>query len=447
MRPRIYVKEGLFNKLNAELINNKGKKIREINGELEVLKCLSHLSGDSAVFLGEKNKSLKYALTEKYDIVFSRGVIKNHDAFMETMEHFYLSRGEKPLYLENPENIMSDLNFNHRNYVNEQIRANAIKQKKLKRNLVCLGLTAIIFIGAYVHRHHLDKVDKEQFDDLNNSSISAVDLVYKTTTNNVNVDDFVTFQIEENNPLDTVKEILGTGLNATDKENISWFLKTDAGEKIVDACESYDVDLAFVMALAVKEFSIDDSNFYTTTADGSQIFNAFQIDSRDDGKVFEVENSKTGQTELITRNYENSTNPDTHFTIAVVSINDLLKSYGNNYILASIAYNMGPGVADIIIAHTMEVNKMTKEEVLNNWDLEFYNDLANEIYQNPHGCENIFSTDIIQNYQVTFNYLNNWQYSTYGGYDYAKIAMSYLVEDYSYTSSPFYQNDAIKNLL
>lgn len=385
---KIYIKKNEKNELYADLIDAENKILNRSIGANEIYSYINH-----CMYLSGKKKYI----SDFFEITVSDEIQKKHPKLINDLKK----------NCEESENFKLNISYSKKNI-----------NKKLIHQLALFTIVTVVSVGAYVTKVNLNKETSTELDEEPNIELEFPEVVIDENLDLISPNEKIVLpeeviQKDDILVIDELNELIGSGLNATDKDYVSYFLNTEEGKKIKLACKTYNVDLASVLAIGLNEFSLNLDNLYREDENGEKYYDPFQIDSME-GKFFQLENVLTQEMDTITMDYESVTNPETHYNVAVAYIKKLMNQYNNNPNLYPAAYNMGEGVTDLVISKIMDVNNMSFEEVINSTDTELFTDQYDYIYSNPSSYFTTCSKEVQEKNISTLNYLSEWNYDTYG---------------------------------
>lgn len=472
---KIYISES-FNGLNAEVISSRYNKIKTVHGNNAVIEFLrKKMSADSINFGLQNNKNIFY-LTTKDFFVLKKGISdKNFDEVNSMFQN----------------NLA--LNYNGDDINQEKIRdenkrlSAYLKKRKAKKiqafkKIEVASLSEIILVNSV--KFYIDKNTNEiKIDDTLTYSVSdniednSFEEV-KTDEHYEDVDDAFTYNPQTDGEIsidnfiidnslvevETVKEalsaeeietlafgdiVVGSGYNEYVENKVDNFLATEAGQTLVNCCDTYGLDVDLVVSLAITESSLEHYENLPGGAsfDGSA-YGLMQVIYSHVGETITALNKTTNQYDSLYITEEVLSNPNSNVLCGVMMYSKYNDLYNGNVYFSTIAYNMGQGVSDLIIDKLAENYNLNEEETLVYCDYEKILTEVKLVNSNPQGYPQTCSSFVCLANCAACSCLEEQTCATHGDANkIEKLFLNYAGEalDLIQTSANYYANNLVED--
>ncbi|MFI3260235.1 MAG: transglycosylase SLT domain-containing protein [bacterium] len=419
---KIYIYEN-YKGIHADVVSEIEKQVKTISGGADIILYLSMIMEDNQLVSSQRNEH-DFLVFENFSCVINNKVLNEEKylRFNRNLDHLIDSKID-----ENTSNKLDEKKYEELQKFLSNYRFYKNLTKKNLKKIISLSLCTVVVTGAY--KKSIDIQEKNEY--IMNSDIDIKtekemlkvfceedNEKYDFDINHIVEEIINTRKFEYNTYLD--EEVfgdisVGSEYNEYVYHKVTRFLNTDAGKILIECSIKYNLDYNLLISLAIAESSLD----HEETLPGGERFNgyaygAFQIENVNIGTELEVLDLITNTIEKETISVENITDPILNVKCAIMMYSKLNSLYNSNTFLTCIAYNMGPGTANIIIDKLSEKNSMTREEILNINSYDFFIKEVELVYSNPKAYPSTCSIEVQEANKLTCEEYINWEFDTYG---------------------------------
>lgn len=317
--------------------------------------------------------------------------------------------------------------------------------KTNKKRIAALALTGVIFTSiALPKKTNEDSVNDNYTISSNEDKINEVTpnnnfeiSIEDTKPSNIVINDSqfelssrlnqTSFLQRENINNPNIK--IGTRLDEYSINVITNFINSDIGKYCFDTCNDFGVDPYVFVSLMTAESSLN----HKDTIPGGEKYNGFgvgycQLESPSGQKITAF-NYNTNLEETIYETMENACDEKLNIKMGIMRFQNVLQRYNGNQYLAIQAHNYGYGLIDLIVNIYANEMGLSISDVTKNFGDTGWIKYVKEANQNPQAFA--YKYQNYTNYNVTINYLKNWQYGTYGNGKYLEDVLGYYIGEQS----------------